>query len=149
MADAMGAHLCPETSPQPSLHPACADTRASCLRAICPYKMLWERSPCALLPNPAHCKGKTQAWVKLHRCKTLTFAVDCVEHQMCYYCDASEKLPLLTLHVSWAPRLRLLPAPSPCATTEMVTAPLPAQQERCQTPPTNPLLFSTAPPQCS
>lgn len=98
MADATGARLCPETSPQPSLHPACADTRASCLRAICPYKMLWERSPCALLPNPACCKGKTQAWVKLRHCKTLTFAVDYVDHQMCYCCSSrrnTEEPPLL------------------------------------------------------
>lgn len=133
MADATGAHRCPETSPQPSLHPACADTRASCLRAICPYKMLWERSPCALLPNPACWKGKTRAWVKLHRCKTLTFAVDCVDHQMCYCCSSrrnTEEPPLPTLHVSWASRLGPLPAPSPRTTAEMVTAPLPAQQEQ-------------------
>lgn len=86
MADAMGAHLCPETSssfasPQPSLHQACADTCASCLRAICPYKMLWEQSPCTPLPNPALCKGKTQVWVKLYRCKTLTFGVHHVDRQ--------------------------------------------------------------------
>lgn len=84
MADATGAHLCPETSssfasPQPSLHQACADTCASCLRAICPYKMLWERSPCTPLPNPALCQGKAQGWVKLYRCKALTFGVHHVQ----------------------------------------------------------------------
>jgi len=82
--------------PQPSLHRACADTCASCLRAICPYKMLWERSPRTPLPNPALCKGKIQVWVKLHHCKSLTFGVHHTDHQI-HSASLTAKMPVQEL----------------------------------------------------
>lgn len=99
--------LCLLSTSPPS---SCADTPASCLQAICPYKTLWERSLCVLQPNPAMlCNGEMQRRVELHWWELFIFAGP--SGQLCHPA------------CSWTPGLGVLPAccPSTITTASMAS----------------------------